>query len=82
MAKYAIIPKEILSRTVIVEAENVEEAIQKVEDAMDNGDISLDYHDDSFEREVVPSEYFGDGTVEVGDDEDVSYYWHLDSDKE
>lgn len=77
MAKYAITAKEILSRTVIVEAKNVEEALQKVEDAWENGDIELNYHDDCFGQEAVPSEYFGEGTGEVGD-EDVSYYWHLD----
>ena len=76
MAQYAITAKKVLSRTVIVEAESTEEALRKVEDAMYDGDITLNY-DDSFEREVVPSEYFGEGTGEVGD-EYVSYYWHLD----
>lgn len=76
MVKYAIIAKEILSRTVIVEAESTEEALKKVEDAMYDGNIDLNY-DDPFEQEAVPSEYFGEGTGEVGN-EDVSYYRHLD----
>lgn len=76
MSRYAISVREILKRTVIVEAENIEEAIHKVEEAVEHDEIILDV-DDYDDREVIPSEYFGNGTGEVPDDEDVSYYWHL-----
>lgn len=76
MSRYAISVKEILKRTVIVEAENINEAIGKVEAAVEHDEIILDV-DDYDEREIVPSEYFGNGTGKVPDNEDVSYYWHL-----
>ncbi len=80
MAKYGISVREILKRTVIVEAENLEEALQKVEDAVERDEIILDV-DDYDDREIVPSEYFGNGTGEIPDGEDVSYYWQLNEDK-
>lgn len=78
MSKYGIAVREILKRTVIVEAENIEEAIQKVEDAVNREEIILDY-DDYDDREIVPSEYFEGGKVPEG--EDVSFYWHIGEDK-
>ena len=78
MSKYGIAVREILKRTVIVEAENIEEAIQKVEDAVNREEIILDY-DDYDDREIVPSEYFEGGKVPDG--EDVSFYWHIGEDK-
>lgn len=75
MAQYAISVKEILKRTVIVEAENLEEAIRKVEDAVERDEIILDV-DDYDDREIVPSEYFERGKVPEG--KDVSFYWHIE----
>ena len=72
MSKYGISVREILMRTVIVEAENLEEAIQKVEDAVERDEIILDV-DDYDDREIVPSEYWEGGKVPEG--EDVSFYW-------
>lgn len=77
MSKYGISVREILKRTVIVEAENLEEAIQKVEDAVERNEILLDY-DDYDDREIVPSEYFEGGKVPEG--EDVSFYWYIGED--
>lgn len=74
MSRYAVSVREILKRTVIVKAENIEEAIGKVEAAVERDEIILDA-DDYDDREIVPSEYWEDG--KVSDDEDVSYYWHL-----
>ncbi len=79
MAQFGISVREILKRTVIVEAENIEEAIQKVEDAVEHGEIILDV-DDYDDREIVPSEYFGNGSGEVPKGEDVSFYWHIGED--
>ena len=76
MAQYGISVREILKRTVIVEAENLEEAIQKVEDAYEREKIVLDV-DDYDETEIEPSPYFGDGSGEVHEGEDVSSYWHI-----
>lgn len=77
MAQYGISVREILKRTVIVEAENLQEAIKKVEDAVEREEIILDY-DDYDDREIVPSEYFEGGKVPDG--EDVSFYWHIGED--
>lgn len=74
MSRYGISVREILSRTVIVEAKNIEEAIQKVEESVEREEIILDV-DDYDNREIIPSEYWPDGKVPVG--EDVSYYWHI-----
>lgn len=74
MSQYGISVREILKRTVIVEAKNLEEAIQKVEKAVEREEIILDV-DDYDDREIVPSEYFENGKVPDG--EDVSFYWHI-----
>lgn len=74
MSKYGISVREILKRTVIVEADNLEAAIQKVEDAVGHDEIILDV-DDYDDREIIPSEYFEGGKVPEG--KDVSFYWHL-----
>lgn len=78
MARYGISVREILKRTMIVEAENLEEAIQKVEAAVEHEEIILDV-DDYDDREIVPSEYFEGGKVPEG--EDVSFYWHIGEEK-
>lgn len=67
MPRYAISVKEILKRTVIVEAENIEEAIKKVEEAVEREEIILDV-DDYDGREIVPSEYWNGGKVPDGKD--------------
>lgn len=74
MAQYGISVREILKRTVIVEAENLKEAIRKVEEAVEREEIILDV-DDYDEREIIPSEYFEGGKVPDG--KDVSYYWQI-----
>ena len=78
MSQYGISVREILKRTVIVEAESLEEAMQKVEAAVERDEIILEV-DDYDEREIVPSEYFEGGKVPEG--KDVSFYWHLGKDK-
>lgn len=79
MAKYAISVREILKRTVIVDAENIDEAIEKVNIAIEQEKIILDV-DDYDDREIIPSEYFGNGSGEINEGEDVSFYWHLEND--
>lgn len=74
MAQYGISVREILKRTVIAEAESLEEAIQKVEKAVECDEIVLDV-DDYNDREIIPSEYWEDGKVPEG--EDVSFFWHI-----
>lgn len=73
--KFGISVKEVLQRTVIVEAESLDEAIEKVEDAVTRSEIILDA-DDFLDRDIEPSKYFENGMVP--EDKDVSYYWHLD----
>ena len=53
MAQYGISIREILKRTVIVEAEDLEEAIQMVEAAVEREEIILDV-DDYDDREIIP----------------------------
>lgn len=77
MPRYGISVREILKRTVIVEADNIDAAIEKVEAAVNRDEIILDA-DDFDEREMIPSEYFGNGTGEIPIGEDVSYYYHLE----
>lgn len=74
MAQYGISVKEILKRTVIVEAESIEEAIQKVEEAVKCDELLLDI-DDYENREIVLSEYWDGGKIPEG--EDVSFYFNL-----
>lgn len=74
MSKYGISVIEILKRTVIVEADDLEEAMQKVEEAVERDEIILDY-DDYNDREITPSEYFENGKVPDG--KDISSFWHL-----
>lgn len=73
--KFAIRIEEVIGKTIIVEAEDVYEAIEKVEDACNNEDILIDSIDDFVERNVKPSEFFKDGIVPDG--KDVSFYEHL-----
>ena len=73
--KFAIRVEEIIGRTIIVEAEDIEEAIEKVEVAANNDDILLDGIEDFVERNVYPSDVFKNGVVPKG--RDVSYYEHL-----
>ena len=74
MAQYGISVREILKRTVIVEAESIEEAIQKVEEAVKCDELLLDI-DDYENREIVLSEYWDGGKIPKG--EDVSFYFNL-----
>ena len=80
MSKYGISVREILKRTVIVEAENIDEALQKVNDAYKQDKIVLDM-DDYDETEIEPSPYFGNGSGKVSEGEDVSFYWHIGEDE-
>ena len=67
MAQYGISVREILKRTVIVEANSLEEAMQKVEAAVERDEIILEL-DDYDDREIVPSEYWDGGKVPDGED--------------
>ena len=73
--KYAIRVEETIGRTIIVEAKNLDDAIEMVENAANNDVILLDGIEDFVEREVKPSDVFEGGIVPEG--RDVSYYEHL-----
>lgn len=73
--KFAIRVEEIIGRTIIVEAEDLEEAIERVEEAANNDEIFLDGIEDFVERIVKPSDNFKDGVVPDG--VNVSFYEHL-----
>jgi hypothetical protein len=73
--KFAIRVEEVIGRTIIVEAEDIEEAIERVEEACNNDEIFLDGIEDFVERNVYPSDNFKNGIVPDG--RDVSFYEHL-----
>lgn len=73
--KFAIRVEEIIGKTVIVEAEDIEEAIERVEEACNNDEIFLDGIEDFVERNVYPSNNFKNGVVP--EDRYVSFYEHL-----
>lgn len=75
MTKYAIRVEEIIGRTVIVEAESLEKAIEITERAVVNEDILLDGIEDFVDMEVKPSAVFENGIVPEG--RDVSFYEHI-----
>ena len=78
MQKYGISVREILKRTVIVEAESLKEAIQKVKETVERDELLLDL-DDYDERKISPSEYWNGGKIPEG--EDVSFYGQLGKDE-
>ena len=55
---YAIIVREISEKTVCVKAEDLDEAIDKVESAYRNVEIILDAEDFCY-KDVIPSPYAG-----------------------
>lgn len=74
MAKYAVRIEEILAKTIIVEATNYDEACDKVGEAYHEGRIELDYgcfYDVGFG-------YSHWGSNAISENNDVSYYEHLD----
>ena len=73
--KFAIRIEEIIGRTIIVEAEDLEQATERVEEACNNGEIFLDGIEDFVGRKVYPSDNFTNGIVPKG--KDVSFYEHL-----
>lgn len=79
MAQYGISVIEILKKTVIVGAENLEEAIQKVEDAVEREEIILGVNDHDSHM-VVPYEYWKGSKVPIG--EDINSYLILGTKKE
>lgn len=73
---YAIRVVETLAKTIIVKkAKSLEDAISKVEEAVDNDRVMLSY-DDFAEREFEASSVFENGIVP--EDRDVSYYEMID----
>ena len=74
MEKYAITIRETISRTIIVEAEDLAEAVQRTEDAVNDGTICLNC-EDCFDRDVGASDWSKDGTIPK--DSNVEYYDHL-----
>lgn len=72
--EYAINIKETLSRTIIVEADDLCEALQSVEDAANKGKITLTC-DDSFDRDIAPAEWSDEGVIP--DSSSTDYYEHM-----
>lgn len=78
---YAITVREVLERTVCVYADDLDDAIDKVESAWRNQEIILDAEDFCGYPEILPSYYApvnGDVTEIVDEYED--YQWVGESD--
>lgn len=73
--KYAVRVEETIGRTIIVEAEDLCDAIEIVEKAVNDNEILLDWVKDFVYRDIGPSAVFEGGVVP--DDRDVSHYEHL-----
>ncbi len=73
-ALYAVSVEEILKRTVIVEAESFDGALERVTAAVSRDELLLEC-DDFDCRRIGPSPYFPYGKVPEGTD--VSFYCHL-----
>ena len=64
--KYVVRVTETLARTLIVEANSMEEAEDKVDRAYDDGQIILDYDDfDEYEVEAREATDFDEGLYDV-----------------
>lgn len=77
MAKYAVTVKEILAKTIIVEAQNYDEATNKICDAYYDGKIILDYRDFDGEACFDETALWGYGEIPEGD-KNLKYFEHLD----
>lgn len=73
--KFAIRVEEILARTVIVESADIEDALEKLDEACNSENFLLDGVEDFFERKIFPSDRYENGIVPEG--ADVSFYEHL-----
>lgn len=74
MEKYAITIRETISRTIIVEADDLAEAVQRTEDAVNDGTICLNC-EDCYDRDVDAADWSKDGIIPK--DSNVEYYDHL-----
>ena len=73
---YAITVKEVLERTVCVYAEDLDDAIDKVEKAYRKEEIVLDYEDFCGYPDIEPSSYApANGDITDIVDEYTDYQW-------
>lgn len=77
MSRYAVEVKEILRRTILVEAEDADEALEKIKEAYREELIILDSGDYD-DTDIGLSPYFGNETGEVFENEDVGAYERLE----
>lgn len=79
MKAYAITVKETLERTVCVYAEDLDEAIDKVESAYRKEEIVLDYEDFCGYPDITPSDYApaGGDITDIADE--YKDYWWIDA---
>lgn len=73
--RYAIQVREILQSTIITRAKNEEEAIARVERAIETGEVWFSSIDDFDEREIKLSDHWVQGIVP--ENEDVSYFTQI-----
>lgn len=76
MEEYLIRIKEVSSRCIVVRADSLEEAINKVKDASNDNKIILD-EDDFQDRLVEPAENHFRGGIIPASCSASQYYWRL-----
>ena len=81
---YAITVREVLQRTVCVYADDLDDAIEKVDEAYRKEEIVLDYEDFCGETEISPSYYApvnGDITDIVDEYKDYQWVGEMESEE-
>lgn len=73
MKSYAIIIRETLEKIVCVEAENLEEAVDKVATAYRNVEIIIE-PEDITDTEYIPHTFSFDSECGVIDEDEMDYY--------
>lgn len=77
MKRYYVSVTETLNKVVSVDAESVEEAVRKVQDAYNNSDIVLDSENFAGEEIEIETEEAQETYLNY-EDEPGEYYQHID----
>ena len=71
MKTYEISIKEVLVKTVLIDADDLDTAIERVSELYRNGEIEVEEMDDS---DIIPSPYADKDGLFLGTEEDKKYY--------
>lgn len=71
MKTYAIRIEEVLAKTVLIDSENLDSAIERVSELYSNGEIEVKDMDGS---DIIPSPYADENGLFLGSEEDKRCY--------